>query len=70
MQQNTTFIYSELLTLPEDIINAPILDAFKARVDHCWPSRKFIRNHKTRTISKTMKEMQTLTLKGPDAYAQ
>ena len=29
-------------SLPEDIINAPTLDTFKARLDKCWSGRKFI----------------------------
>ena len=28
--------------LPEDIINAPTLDTFQARLDKCWSGRKFI----------------------------
>ena len=29
-------------SLPEDIINAPTLDTFKARLDKYWSDRKFI----------------------------
>ena len=29
-------------SLPEDIVNAPTLDSFKARLDKCWSGRKFI----------------------------
>ena len=29
-------------SLPEDIINVPTLDTFKARLDKCWSDRKFI----------------------------
>ena len=80
--QDSTFTASELLihgTLPEDIINAPTLNTFKARLDKCWSGHKFIStkldtkrlNRKARTISKTMKEIETLgLLKGPDTFAQ
>ena len=46
MQQDSIFTASEIVdswnSLPEDSINAPTLDAFKARLDKCWSGRKFI----------------------------
>ena len=34
--------YLFIIYLPEDIINAPTLDTFKARLNKCWSGRKFI----------------------------
>ena len=60
---------------PEDIINAPTLDTFKARLDKCWSGWKFIY---TTLDTKQLKlqnkdyleEVKILDLlKGPDAYA-
>ena len=47
--------------LPEDIINAPTLDTFKARLDKCWSGRKFIY---TKLDTKQLKSQNKDYLKG------
>ena len=49
--------------LPEDIINAPTLDTFKARLDKCWSARKFIC---TKLDTKQMKTQNKDYLEGND----
>ena len=47
--------------MPEDIINAPTLDTFKARLDKCWSGRKFI---STKLDTKQMKTQNKDYLEG------
>ena len=69
------------LLFTEDIINAPTLDTFKARLDKCWSGRKFICTKLDRSTkqlksqnkdyiqgNENTRSRSTETVKGPDAY--
>ena len=49
--------------LPEDIVNAPTLNTFKARLDKCWSAQKFIC---TKLDTKQMKTQNKDYLEGND----